>query len=210
MSEQRYRDTFARLGRALTPKDACSPPEIDAAEVRLGCAVPGPLRAFYSVAGRATDWTDHHDHFEPPENWWLDGQRLVFLSENQGVVIYAVDVQSRVDDPPVVMASNDEPYEWHEVCPRLSDFLDVMLHVEAGLGGTTPFVRWALVNPDIRRTLEADFKYVGEVNELRAYNQMGAAICFVKWDDGWRILVGASSAAVVSELELRLGVEWDA
>jgi hypothetical protein len=50
---------------------------------------------------------------------------------------------------------------------------------------------------------------VGEVNGLRAYNRPGMAICFLMWDDGWRIFCGSTSAAGMTPIASELGVAWE-
>jgi hypothetical protein len=44
---------------------------------------------------------------------------------------------------------------------------------------------------------------------MRAYGRQGLAVCFVKWDDGWRVMVGARTEALLQGLVNELGLEID-
>ena len=206
--EDQFRDTFALLGRPLQSADAVSDRAIDTAEAALGCRVPEPLRAFYRVAGNARDMIDHHDNFLLPSDWSLEGGNLVFLTDDQAVVLYAVDSKDPEADPPVLMANNEEPYTWHQVCGRCSEFLHVMVHWEGAFGGAMPFAGSATVQETIREALETGFRARGEVNAMRAYSRPGLAVCFVEWDDDWRIFVGAANEDVLAEIA-NLGVSLE-
>jgi hypothetical protein len=149
-------ETLSRLGFSLTAADGRSRAELDRAEGRLGVAVPAPLRAFHELAGRAQSLDGHWNNFDPPEDWWLDGSKLVFVTEHQAVVIYSVDTAGPEVDSPVLMASNVEPFEWYDVCPRLSEFIEVLLYWEA-TNGAMPYGGTGLVDPSLRATLERDF-----------------------------------------------------
>jgi hypothetical protein len=205
MTEQEYSDAFVRLGRPLTARDGVSGDEIAEAERRLGCVLPRALTAFYRVAGRATDFTDHYDHFLAPSDWSLTAGKLVFLEENQAVVIYAVDVGLPSPDPPVFMTTNQEPFEWYEVCGRCSEFLNVMTYWEGAFGGAMPATASAAADMKVRERLDRQFQSIGEVNEMRAYSRAGTAVCLVQWDGEWRIFVGASNDVILEQVENDLG-----
>lgn len=208
MSEVQYRQAFAVVGYELGPPDAVSDARIADVEGRLGCKVPLPLREFYRVAGNARRVIDHHDHFLLPEDWSLEGGKLVFLTENQAVVLYAVDAAAAHEDPPVVMSNNAEPHEWHEVCGSCSEFLRVMVHWEGSFGGAMPIAASGLVDESLRTSLEARLDLVGEVNAMWAYGKPGLAVCLVQWDDGWRVFVGAEHEDSLAEVDA-LGVELE-
>ncbi len=133
----------------------------------------------------------------------------MFLAENQSVVLYAVDIGLMSPDPPVVMANNAETFEWYEVCRRCSEFLQVMLYWEGAFGGAMSATGSGIVDAKFREVLEREFRPVGEVNEMWAYAKPGVAVCFVRWDDGWRIFVGATSDALLAEFERDLEVELE-
>lgn len=208
MSESEYRRAFAVLGYELGPPDGVPDARIAVAEGRLRCRAPLRLREFYLVAGNARGIVDHYDHFLLPEDWSLEGRKLVFVAENQAVVLYAVDTAVADEDPPVLMSNNAEPYEWHEVCRSCSEFLQVMVHWEGSFGGAMPIAASGVVDESIRPELEARFRAVGEVNAMWAYGKPGVAVCLVRWDDGWRVFVGAKDEESLGELGA-LGVDLE-
>jgi hypothetical protein len=206
--EYEYAAAFARLGRPLMEPDGVPEEDIARAERRLGHRVPAPVRAFYRVAGRARDFVGHYDDFLLPDDWSVDGTRLIFLAENQGVVLYAVGVEA-TGDAPVVMASNVEPFAWHTVCERASTFCLAMLHWEASFGGAMPAAGSGVVDEGFRSVLERECRPVGEVNAMWAYGREGLAACFVRWDDGWRVFLGALDEEALGEAADRFGIDLD-
>ncbi len=210
MTEQDYAEMFRLLGRPLGEEDAVPADEIDAAAAVLGCRVPEPLRAFYRVGGRAVDFIDHHDHFLPPEEWSLEDGKLVFLAENQGVVLWAVGTEHAyaIDDPPVFTANNEEPLDWKQVAPRCSDFLEFMVIWEAGFGGAMPVTGSAIVEEGLRSTLAKSLRTHGELDGGHAYSGPGLAVCMVEWADDWMILVGAVNEEAMTPL-FALGVRLE-
>ena len=66
---------------------------------------------------------------------------------------------------------------------QCSIFLLVMLHWEATFGGAMTHVSTAVVNPQLVEGLDQNWSFVGEVRGMKAYNQPGLAVCFLKWDD---------------------------
>jgi hypothetical protein len=208
VTEALYRQAFAVVGYDLTSADRVPGSEIVAAEARLGCAAPAALRAFYQLAGNARRMLDHYDHLLPPIQWSIEDGKLVFLAENQAVVLYAVDSSLASPDPPVLMTNNQDPFEWYGVCRSCSEFLRVMVHWEGSFGGAMPVAGSGLVDQSIRETLATRFQSAGEVNEMWAYGAPNLAVCLVKWDDGWRIFVGASSDERLADIGA-LGVDLE-
>jgi hypothetical protein len=83
-----------------------------------------------------------------------------------------------------------------------------MLHWEAAFGGAMPHGSTALVRPGLRRVLDREWSFVGEVNRMRAYQKPGFALCFLKEDDCWRIYAGARSEADLATMASQLGGTW--
>src|SRR5688572_27586130 len=99
---ERYRSAFATLARPLEAGDGYPEEIVSEAERRLGIRLPETLRAFYLSAGRFDGFNLAHDRLLRPEDWSLDAGKLVFLVENQGVVVWGVEAgPSPGDDPPV-------------------------------------------------------------------------------------------------------------
>lgn len=205
-----YRSAFKTLGRRLGPEDAIPETEILAAENRLGVRLPKSLADFHRVAGGADDYNAIHNRLLPPADIALESGKLVFIVENQGVVLWGTDAGAEpAKDPPAHQATNADPLIWEPVNDRCSAFLLVMLHWAATFAGAMPRARTATVDERLRQTLDRAWSFVGEVNGLRAYNQPGKAICFVRWDDGWRIFAGSTNEGDMEAIAVDLGATWD-
>ena len=132
------------------------------------------------------------------------------MEENQAVVLWGTDAGAESgDDPPSFQATNAEPLIWDRASDRCSVFLLVMLHWEAAFGGAMPRASTAAVSRDLAETLDLNWSFIGEVNGLRAYNRTGAAICFLRWDENWRIFAGFTTAAAMTAVAWELGVVWE-
>ncbi|MHC5538950.1 SMI1/KNR4 family protein, partial [Singulisphaera rosea] len=135
---ERLESTFATLARPLTPGDGEPEANIAGAEDRLGLKLPPALRAYYRLAGRFDQFNRAHNRLLRPEEWTVDGGKLVFLEENQCVVFWGVEAsRSPDDDPPVYQGPNDleQPTEWYLEHGTCSEFLLVTLHLQAVWGG---------------------------------------------------------------------------
>jgi hypothetical protein len=132
------------------------------------------------------------------------------MEENQAVVLWGTDAATGpTDDPPAFQATNDEPLDWEVVNERCSVFLIVMLHWEAAFGGAMPIAGTAIVESSLVKILDRDWSFEGEVNGLRAYNKPGAAMCFLKWDDGWRVFGGCINEDGMNAIASELGIAWE-
>lgn len=202
-----YPDLFQMLGRPLRPTDAVDPQAIAKAEQSLDTTAPQALRDFYLLAGNARDFTTVYDQFLPPADWSLQEGKLVFLEENQDVVRYGVDCGPTAgDDPPVWITTTGDATEWHPVCERCSEFIATMLVWQCGFGEALPHGASGLAGPGTEAALEASWRFVGTVNEMRAFAQPGQVACLVEWSDGLRVFVGALSDEALWALEDALDV----
>lgn len=212
MSDYRdlHRLAFETLGRRLGPEDQTSEEEILAAEKRLGLRIPQALADFYRVAGKADDYNRVFERLLPPSELSIRSGKLLFLEENQSVVLWGTDSGADpTDDPPAYQATNAEPLEWETVNARCSVFLLVMLHIAATLGGAMPCARTAAVDARRREALDRGWSFEGEVNGLRAYNKPGKAICFAEWGDEWRIFAGSISETSMDDIAVELDLAWE-
>jgi len=205
-----YRETFETLGRRLTPEDKTPEGEIIAAEKRLRLRIPRALADFYRVAGRVDDYNLIFNRLLPPSELSEKSGKLLFMEENQAVVLWGTDAGAEsANNPPAYQATNAAPLTWEAVGDRCSVFLLVMLHWAATLGGAMSCARTAAVDERLREALDRAWSFVGEINGLRAYNKPGKAICFVEWDAGWRIFAGSTSEADMGTIAADLRVTWE-
>ncbi len=205
-----YRHAFQTLGRRLKSEDQVREEELVAAERRLGIRLPKALADFYRTAGRADDYTSVFNRLLPPGELVVESGKLVFLEENQAVVVWGTEAgANHSTDPPSFQATNAEPLVWESVNEHCSIFLLVMLHWESAFAGAMPIASTAAVDGNLDKMLDLNWSFVGEVNGLRAYNRTGAAICFLRWEDEWRIFAGFTSEAGMHAIGSELGVAWE-
>jgi hypothetical protein len=119
------------LGRELTPADAISEDRISAAERALGLRLPQSLREYYLVAGRLDELNKVHNRLDEPENIETIDGHLVFMEENQVVVLWGIKTHDLdQSDPEVWQGVNGEPIEWYSEEATVSEFLDKMFRWE--------------------------------------------------------------------------------
>lgn len=205
-----YRRAFATLGRPLTPRDGRAESRIAAAERKLGVRLPKALRDYYLVAGRERRFNCVHNRLYAPHEWSVDGDKLVFMEENQAVVLWGTAASCEPsEDPPVFQGVNGDPIEWYEEHERCSVFLIVELHWQGAFGGAMRWSATAAAPADLVALLDRSWPFVGEVNQMRAYSRQGQAACFLQWDDSWRVFAGARTKRGLDGIAAELGVKWD-
>jgi ankyrin repeat protein len=129
---QTYQQAVEKLFDPLTSEDGTPEEEIAEAENRLGFHLPQTLREFYLLAGRRDDLNQSHHYLFNPEELSVEGDALIFYAENQGVVLWGIHVNDTGrNNPPVVVAVNDDVFEWEPDFEQLSDFLLWMLYHQA-------------------------------------------------------------------------------
>lgn len=216
----KYRKTFATLGYELRPRDGRAESRIAAAEKRLGIRLPTSLREYYLIAGAAHRFNDRYNRLLPPHEWTIDDGYLVFMSEHQEVVLWAVRPTAKATaDPPAYLGANGEQIVWHVEHEKCSVFLDVMIHWHGATCGAMSFADTAKVDADLVKKLDREWRFVGEVNGMRAYNRPGQAVCFLPWSDDdwkrhvriphWRIFSGASTKELHREIGTSLNIQFE-
>ena len=222
MFTESYQDTFATLGIPLRSQDACSDADIENAESRLAIKLPGSLKEYYLVAGREKRVNQFHNRLLPPEKLFVDSGRVVFMEENQWVVVWGVPAGQDVKaDAAVFQGVNrrDKGIEWHPEHDSCCTFLNVMAIWHASFGGAAPNTAVGYVDEGIARaTLDDQWQLVGEVNAMRAYKQSGGAVCFLKWEDfvqkkrnlpPWRAFAVAATEIELERLKASVQAQWE-
>jgi hypothetical protein len=211
---ERLASTFATLARPLTPEDGEPESSIAEAEVRLGLRLPAVLREYYRLAGRFDQFNCAHNQLLRPEEWSVDGGKLVFLEENQRVVVWGVEAGiSPEDDPPVYQGQEvrGQPTEWYREHERCSEFLLVMLHLQAVWGGCE-FLGGSDITPEALARFLTGWTPAGCANELLAFSRDGGAACVLEGEGSSRLYVGGRTErdfeAIEAELEA-VGVGLD-
>jgi len=204
-----YRMEYETLGQRLTARDRISQSRIRAAERRLSVNAPPALRDYYQIAGNETRFNAAFNRLLPPEEWVVERGRLVFMEENQAVVLWGVPtIRPDAEDPAVFQGVNGPQIKWYREQPRCSTFLCVMLHWQAAFGGGMPVSATALASVALRRILKHNWRFVGEVNRMQAFSKPGKSVCHLKWDNGWRVFAGAVNQKKMDEIARELTLTW--
>jgi hypothetical protein len=203
---QRLESTFATLARPLTPEDGEPEPSVAQAEARLGLRLPSVLRSYYLLAGRYDRFNRAHNRLLRPEKWPVDGGKLVFLEENQWVLSWGVEAsRSPDDDPPVYQGPNirGRPTEWHLEHERCSEFLLVMLHLQAVWGGYD-FIGGSDITPEALPRFLTDWTPAGRVKELMAFHREGGAACVLEGAGSLQLYFGGRTERDFEAIEADL------
>lgn len=172
--------------------------------------MPPAVREYFLVAGAERRFNQVYDRLLPPHEWFIDNGHVVFMVENQVVVLWAVTATSTPQpDPSAFMGANGKEIVWHLEHERCSTFLKVMIHWHGAYAGAMQYSNTASVAPELVDRLDSDWRFVGEVNGMRAYNRDGQAVCLVEWEDSWRIFGGATTKTGMSEIAHDLGINWE-
>jgi hypothetical protein len=211
---ERLKSTFTTLLHPLTSDDGQSETSISDAEARLGMRLPVVLREYYLLAGRFDRFNRVHNQLLRPEGWFVDGGKLVFLEENQGVVFWGVESgTSPDDDPPVYQGPNvrGRPTEWYLEHERCSEFLLVTLHLQVVWGGYE-FLGGSEITSEALGKFLTGWTRAGRVKELLAFSREGGAACVLEGKGSSQLYVGGRTEqefeVIRAELEV-VGVELD-
>lgn len=217
-----YHDIFATLGVRLRDEDGCSRTDIEEAERRLAIKIPTSLKEYYLATGREGRINQFFNRLLPPEKWSIDSGHLIFMEENQWVVYWGIlGTEEVAIDAPVFQGVNrrGKPIEWHAEHDSCFTFLNVTALWHASCGGAAANKAMGYVDEErARKTLDAEWQFVGEVNAMRAYKQAGRAVCFLKWEDfiqkernlpPWRVFAAAATPADLAGIKAALQATWE-
>jgi hypothetical protein len=214
--EDLYRALFQDFGYPLAGSAALSPRTIEQAEARLGVRAPASLRSYYLVAGRERRFNLGQERLLPPSEWTVEGKKLVFMVENQGVCVWGVSVRAPdAEDPPVSEGQpDDESTAWYGVLKRkCSDFLAAMLHHQAVSGGLAHHALGAFTKTPISagRLAQQGWKSYGEMKGETCYSRPNQVITVapvaLPFAKGWMINAGAKTKRDLDAIRSELGLE---
>lgn len=216
--QEQYWSLFARLGYPLKARDGLSETLLTKAEAKLGIRLPQALRDYYLVAGRERTLNHSFDQLRAPSEWETHDGKLVFLEENQSVVVWGVTATPRAGhDPKVFQAPRaggdlDRWYPEHDHC---SEFLRFMVHLQAAYGGGMPCTASASVPPKALILLKQTWSFGGEVNKMRAYSREQQVVCVTPWQGlgekrkSLRAFAGALTKEGLESIAVDLKLKWD-
>lgn len=116
------------LGKPVEPTDGLGDFEVQQALRERGIVIPTALADYYAIAGRH-QINARHNRLLPIEELEWEGDKLVFMEENQSVAVWGIDRAALEDSNPVVwQGPNSDPIEWYEEPYRVCQFLMAMWH----------------------------------------------------------------------------------
>jgi hypothetical protein len=139
---------------------------------------------------------------------------LCSWKKTSNVAFWGVPNQPSEADPIVEQGMNSESdlLEWHSEHTRCAEFLEVMLSWQACMGEAMKYVVGAPATLETHARLEAGFRFVGRLGELRAYACQDCALCFVEWQvDGfdYRVFAGFKTRKLQTTVGRELGLRWE-
>lgn len=155
MNERKdYEKNYKALAEKLLRKDwrienAISEDDILKTEEKLGFKLPPAVRDYYKTVGRDAQLNQSHNFlvdlenlphtlfdfktqpealFDVDENWSSDEDFLIFMTENQSVVYWALKLDLPLGDDPIVwQIVNNSPPEFYQEEKVFSEFIAEML-----------------------------------------------------------------------------------
>lgn len=118
------------LNRKLTANDGYTSEEIKQAENVLGLTMPESLKLFYSLVGKVDVLTSSFQQFLPLDELQSDGDKIIFLAENQEVCLWATTIH---DNTIWVKYCDDEGWITEPI--GLLDFILLTMYYNCAQGG---------------------------------------------------------------------------
>jgi hypothetical protein len=178
---ERMKSSLLAIAHPLTLADRQAEPPLADAEARVGVKLPADLRQYDFLAGKLDRFNRAHNERRRLEDLSVDGGKLTFLTEHDGVVLWRVEASTTPsDDATVYQAENvrGRPGSWYVEHERRSEFLLIMLRRQA-LWGRLEF----LGGTDI--TSSASSRFLA--------HRPGAAACVMKNTDSSQLYVGGGT-----------------
>ncbi|AMV35888.1 hypothetical protein [Planctomyces sp. SH-PL62] len=172
------------------------------------------MREYYLVAGREKRFNLSQERLLPPSDWKVEGKKLVFMEENQGVCIWGASVRAPdAEDPPVSEGQpDDESTSWYVLKRKCSDFLAAMLHHQAVSGGLPHLAFGTFTASPIsaHRLAERGWKGYGEMKGEACYSRPNQVITVapvaLPWARGWTVNAGARTKRDLEAIRSELGL----
>ena len=215
--QDEYRSLFARLGFPLSKRHGMSGAQLDRAEIRLASRLPKALRDYYLVAGREKILNHSFNGLCSPSEWEVHSGKLIFMEENQTVVVWGIPISKRPAQDPTVFQCplvQGELDKWYSEQTRCSDFLKFMVHLQAAYSGGMPFTASAPMAEDPSVIFNSSWLFGGEVNGMRAYSMQDRVVCVTKWQEfgsdkkSWRVFGGAKTKDGITVVGTEFGISW--
>lgn len=155
------------LGRKLHKEEGVDSMIIQQQAEACGVILPAPLQEFYTLLGRLPLFVDGYQHFFKVEQLLINDGKLVFLSENQWIVHWAVDIA----DGKTIYQTTDQdlkvPAIWYQEELELGDFLKMMLFFQCVMAGDA-----------LHNRTEGGYEFIASL-EAEAYHKNAKAMHFI-------------------------------
>ena len=213
-----YSSLFAKLGFPLGKHDGIPAAQLAKAEKDIAICLPQALRDYYLIAGNEKILNHSFNRLCPPGDWEVHSGKLIFLEENQTVVVWGVSVAKRPAQDPLVFQCplvRGELNKWYSEEARCSDFLKFIIHLQAAYGGGMPFTAAAAITEDIIVKLRSTWSFGGDVGAMQAYSMQNRVVCLMKCrvcpgaEEAWRLFGGAKTKEELTAVAGQLGINWD-
>jgi len=128
------------------------------------------------------------------------------MNENQSVVLWGLATDTLpLADPPVLQAPTGGEVVWFPEDGSLKNFLLLMLHWQAAMGGLPFSAVGSAESFDVPPT----WKVCAQVHEMTAYASPGAALCIIRNNGNADVFLGALDSSVFDTASAKLPVRWD-
>jgi len=128
----------AIIGREITIKDGFSQKQLDKLLNEANIKIPTSLYQYYHTCGKLEINKEHHNLYNPNELEFIDNY-LVFMEENQRVVIWGFNKEDlNMEDPIVYQGQENENTEWY---PEEMEFSKFIIDAWKFIRGKPPYDR---------------------------------------------------------------------
>jgi hypothetical protein len=132
------KELAAIIGREITLKDGFSQKQLDRLLNETNIKIPSSLYQYYHTCGKLEINKEHHNLYNPSELEFIDNY-LVFMEENQRVVIWGFNKDDlNKEDPIVYQGQENEETEWY---PEEMEFSKFIIDAWKFIRGKPPYDR---------------------------------------------------------------------
>ncbi|MCT6868763.1 hypothetical protein [Apibacter sp.] len=165
------------LGRSLTKNDGVKPSELDKIEIKLGTTLPNILRDLYLLVGKNNMLMESFNRFALPSQLQKDGNKIVFLEENQNICYWGFEIDQENVNPKVYQLLNEN--EWFEEQIPLIEFIIVMLYYQCAQGGYEFFGISNISDEDLEIFIHTEWEDAVRYNGLQIYWKQDCLLWYV-------------------------------
>jgi hypothetical protein len=206
--EAALEDLGEKVFGGFGPEDALPEPDLLNLEAQLKLRLPTPLRSFYLRVGKNRSLTKAHHRFLTSPT--LRNDTLVFMEENQRVVVWGIRREDLSKDDPPVQQGNDAEDVWHPDADFLSAFLLGISCWQAAIG--LPWTAQGSVSGELVTQLRtkltyADAKVDDRQTDLLGYYAKDVVCCVSR--SAQRLLAGAKAEVDLERFEKTFALNLD-